>query len=368
MKQSWLTFLSELKQGWVGLHLVLGVAIASRFIQGLITHPTLSKSISEILVAVLLGLYIRNCIGLGERALAGIKFSIQRILRLGIILLGLRLSLQDVAATGVKALILVILCISIALALATLIGRLFRIPPRLAALIGVGTAICGNTAIIATAPVLEAEEEEVSLAVATITLFGLLAVVVYPLIGQAMSLSEHMFGLWTGTAVNDTSQVVAVGAIYGETALNVATIVKLTRNTLMAPLIVLVGLLASIGGRNKMSPHARQASRLQWGKLIPGFVVGFLAMSLVRTAGIALGFLPQDVANPGDLQVAATILQGLDAISKFAILMALAGIGLNTNLASLRRLGFKPLIIGLCTAILLALVSLGLILLTPLGS
>ncbi len=368
IKQFWQMFLTEIKQGWAGLHLVLGVALVSRFFHGLITNTTLSRSISEILIAVLLGLYLRNRLGLGENLLAGVKFSIHRVLRFGIILLGLRLSLQDVAATGVHALILVAICITAALLFTYLFARLFRVPPRLAALIGVGTAICGNTAIIATAPVLEADDEEVSFAVATITLFGLLAVLVYPLIGHLLALSDHAFGLWAGTAVNDTSQVVAVGAMYSEAALNVATIAKLTRNTLMAPLIVLVGLLASLGQRKNMSPTARQAARLKWTRLIPGFVIGFLLMSLLRSLGIALGFLPQDVADPGSLVLAANILKFLDQISRFAILMALAGVGLNTNLASLRKLGLKPLLIGTCVAILLAFTSLALILFTPLGA
>ncbi len=363
----WQDLSSELKLGWVGLNIVLGVAIASRFIHGLISNPTLNKSISEILIAVLLGLYLRNWIGLGERTKAGIKFSIQRVLRFGIILLGLRLSLQDVVATGAKALILVTICITVALVLAYLAGRLFNVPPRLAALIGVGTAICGNTAIVATAPVLDATEEEVSFAVATITLFGLLAVLTYPIIGHLLGLSDHFFGLWAGTAVNDTSQVVAVGAIYSGAALNVATIVKLTRNTLMAPLIVLIGLV-SRGMNKKMSSSAANATRLDWGKLIPGFVIGFLVMSLIRTLGVAFGFLPQNVANPGNLQLAANILTALDEVSKFAILMALAAVGLNTDLSSLRRIGVKPLIIGTCVAGVIAIISLSLILFTPLGA
>jgi len=205
--QFWQTLRDEFKQGWVGLHLVLGVAIAARFLHGLISDPTLNKSISEILLAVLLGLYLRNWIKIDERSKAGIKFSIQRVLRFGIILLGLRLSLQDVAATGVTALILVTICITIALILAYFAGRIFKVPPRLAALIGVGTAICGNTAIVATAPVLGADDEEVSFAVATITLFGLIAVLFYPIIGHLIGLSDRSFGLWAGTAVNDTSKL-----------------------------------------------------------------------------------------------------------------------------------------------------------------
>ncbi len=358
----------EITNGWMGLHLVLGIAIVSRFLHGLIDQPILSKSISEILIAILLGLYVGNAFPLSKEIRAGAKFAIQRLLRLGIILLGLRLSLQDVAATGLTALVLVVICISAALTLAYFAGRLFKVTPRLALLIGIGTAICGNTAIIATAPILEADEEEMGFAVATITLFGMLAVLLYPLIGHWIGLSDRTFGLWAGTAVNDTSQVVAVGAMYSETALNVATIVKLTRNTLMAPLIVLVGLASSLGLMNKASTNARQASRLDWAKLIPGFVIGFLVMSLIRTAGTALGFLPQDVSNPGDLHLAADILLAFDQVSKFAILMALAGVGLNTDLKSLRRLGIKPLILGTCVALVLAVISLSLILFTPLGS
>jgi len=363
----WQDLSNELKLGWVGLILVLGVSIASRFIHGLISNPTLNKSISEILIAVLLGLYLRNWIGLGERTKAGIKFSIQRVLRFGIILLGLRLSLQDVIATGAKALLLVTICITVALILAYFAGRLFKVPPRLAALIGVGTAICGNTAILATAPVLDANEEEVSFAVATITLFGLLAVLTYPIIGHLLGLSDRFFGLWAGTAVNDTSQVVAVGAIFSGAALNVATIVKLTRNTLMAPLIVLVGFLWRATNKN-LSSSAATATRLDWGKLIPGFVIGFLVMSLIRTLGVAFGFLPQNVSNPGNLQLAANVLNALDEVSKFAILMALAAVGLNTDLSSLKRIGVKPLIIGTCVAAVIAILSLSLILFTPLGS
>jgi uncharacterized membrane protein YadS len=131
---------------------------------------------------------------------------------------------------------------------------------------------------------------------------------------------------------------------------------------------VLFGLFYTRGLNKKLSAKAAQAAHLDWGKLIPGFVIGFLLMSLVRTAGVALGVFPQSVAHPGNLQLAATILTICDETSKFLILMALAGVGLNTDLASLRRMGLKPLIVGTFVALLLALVSLGLILFTPLGA
>lgn len=353
----------EIGPAFAGLNLVLGVAIVARALQSLIPGPTLNKAISEILVAVVLGLYIRNTIGVSPRLEPGIKFAVNRILRLGIILLGLRLSLQDVAATGVSALVLVLACITIALALAYLAGRVFRIPPRLAVLIGVGTAICGNSAIAATAPVIAANEDDVSFAVAIITLFGLVAVVFYPLVGQLLAMSDRVFGMWAGTAVNDTSQVVAVGAAYSSAALNVATIVKLTRNTLMAPLIVLFGFLYQ--RRTATGDQAQPASGIS--HLIPWFVLGFLALSLLRTAGIAAGVLPQNVDKPGDLAAAAALLKFVDEIAKFAILTALAGIGLGTNIANLRKIGLKPFVVGLCVAAVLSATSLTIILLGHLG-
>lgn len=357
---------TDVGQIWLGLHLVLGVALVSRFIHGLLPEGVLSKSISEILIAVLLGLYLRVLIGKQEALSPGIRFSMTRLLRFGIILLGLRLSLQDIASTGFWALGLVLVCITTALSLALIAGKLFKIPPRLAALIGFGTAICGNSAIVATAPVIEAEEEEVSFAVATITLFGLLAVILYPLIGHLLALSDRAFGLWSGTAVNDTSQVIAVSAIYSDLAQNFATIVKLTRNTLMAPLILVIGLIYNRGKSKNKSAESSQP-RPKIGKLVPGFVVGFIVMSLFRTLGVMLGFLPQNVSEPGQLVWAATFLSFMDGASKFVILMALSAVGLNTDLFNLKRLGLKPFLVGTFVALLLSIISLCLILFTPFG-
>ncbi len=354
----WKKIGKELSPAFPGLNLVIGVAIVARFMQGLIPGPTLNKVISEILVAVVLGLYIRNTFGVSAALEPGIKFALNRLLRLGIILLGLRLSLQAVAAIGASALLLVLVCITLALTLAYIVGRAFNLPPRLATLIGVGTAICGNSAIVATAPVIDAKDEDVSFAVATITLFGLLAVVLYPLIGQAFAFSDRVFGMWAGTAVNDTSQVVAVGAAYSAAALNIATVVKLTRNTLMAPLIVVIGLVYN----RSQTASDKSQPKMTLGKLVPWFVLGFLALSLVRTLGVAAGVLPQDTSNPGNLQFAAAGLKFFDDVAQFAILTALASVGLGTNIASLRTIGVKPFIMGLSVATTLAVVSITLIL------
>ncbi|MRR15536.1 MAG: putative sulfate exporter family transporter [Deltaproteobacteria bacterium] len=347
-----------------GLLLATGVAAAARLVHHLLP-VTAGKMVSDILIAILLGLFIRNVIGLSPGYDAGVKFAVVRVLRLGIVLLGLRLSLQDIAATGGAAMLLVVVCITIALVTAYAVGRLFQIPPRLAALIGVGTSICGNTAIVATAPAIGAKEEEVSFAVAVITLFGLIAVVTYPIIGQALGFSNTAFGLWAGTAVNDTSQVVAVGAAHSSEALGVATVVKLMRNTIMAPLIIVMGLF--LRQRGSSDPASPRSVVPRGGILIPWFVIGFLTLSLVRTSGISAGILPRDVGRPGDLQTAASVLNAFDVLARFAILTALAGVGLGTRLQSIFRIGLRPFVLGLCVSMVLAAASLGLIVVFSMG-
>jgi uncharacterized integral membrane protein (TIGR00698 family) len=368
MRNRWRNFGHNVRDVWPGLNLVLGVALVSRYLHGLLSTTLFGKIISEILIAILLGLYIRALIGSHPKILPGIAFTMTKILRLGIILLGLRLSLQDIGATGWGGLGLIAICITVTLGLALGAQRLFHISPRLAALIGVGTAICGNSAIIATAPVIDANEEEVSFAVATITLFGLLAVLIYPLIGHYLELSDGYFGLWAGTAVNDTSQVVAVSALYSDQALNVATIIKLTRNVLMAPLIFIIGMVYQrVKGQYQRESNGSPQPGFRLSKVVPGFVIGFVLMALLRTVGVALGFLPQSVASPGHLHGAAQLLTWLDSLSKFAILMALSAVGLNTDFSSLKRIGLKPLLVGTVVAVLLAITSLVLILFTPFG-
>lgn len=289
---------------------------------------------------MLLGIVVANTIGLPALAAPGVRVAVQRVLRLGIVLLGARLSLAAILAIGVDALGLVVACMTLALGAALLAGRLFALPPRLALLIGVGTAVCGNTAIVATAPVVKAEEREVSFAVATITLFGTLAVFLYPVIGRALGLSDADFGTWAGVAVNDTSQVVAASAAYSPEARDVATVVKLIRNALMAPLIVLI---AWWWQRHATAGDARGGVR----KAVPMFVLGFLMLAVLRTVGVIDG------------PTAAL----LDEVAKACILVALAGVGLSTRLREMRAIGPAPFVAGLGTAALLAALSLGAILL-----
>lgn len=317
-----------------GLAAAAAVAVAARF-----GAHWLPWGLSEVLLAVWLGIVIASARGLPVSTEAGIRFSQQRVLRLGIILLGARLSLADVATIGLGALGLVVVCMIATFAFVLLVGHMANLPRRLVLLIGVGTAVCGNSAIIATAPVVKAEEREVSFAVATITLFGTLAVFLYPLFGSALRLGDTAYGVWAGVAVNDTSQVVAASAAYSTEARDVATVVKLVRNTLMAPLILLIALWWS---RSAAATGGGDVARQGALKAFPLFVLGFLAMALLRTIGII---------DPATARL-------LDEVAKICILIALAAVGLGTRLGLLRAVGPAPFLLGLGAGGLLAVLSL----------
>jgi uncharacterized integral membrane protein (TIGR00698 family) len=294
--------------------------------------------LSEVLIAVWLGLMITSVGWLPASTGGGLQLAQQRVLRLGIILLGARLSLVDVAAIGLGVLGLVVACMAVVFGFVLLVGHLTHLPRRLVVLIGVGTAVCGNSAIIATAPVVKAEEREVSFAVATITLFGTLAVFLYPLLGGALHLSDATFGVWSGLAVNDTSQVVAASSAYSPLARDVATVVKLVRNTLMAPLILLIAYWWSRTSASVEGVTARAGAF----KAFPLFVLGFLAMALLRTVGI----------------IDPPTARWVDEVARICILVALAAVGLGTRLSLLRAVGPSPFFLGMGAGALLAAFSL----------
>lgn len=323
-----------------GLALVLVIATIANLASGF-----LPPAVNAVIVAILLGLFIKNTVNVPATFQPGIKFSLQKLLRLAIILLGIRLSFLEVVRIGAQSLTIIIACMAAALLLAYLGGRLLRLPSRLALLIGVGTAICGNSAIVATAPVVDAKDDEVSFAVATITLFGTLAVFLYPAIGLALGMTDAMFGTWAGTAVNDTSQVVATGFAFSVAAGQVATVVKLTRNALMAPVIVLIGIVWAQASARSVSASGLASKQLKLTKIFPYFVLGFVGMAILNTIGV----FPKEVVTQ------------VNGISSFLILMALAGVGLGTNLGQMRKTGLKPFYLGLLAATMVASLSLGLI-------
>jgi len=332
-----------------GLLLALAIAGPAMFLQAQITVSG-KPLVSAVAIAIVLGIVVGNLIGLPEACRPGTAFAVKRLLRAGIVLLGAQLSLAQVLHTGGRAVLVVALCIVLAILVVRLISVRMGLSDRLGTLLGVGTSICGVSAIVATAPAIEAKQKETLIAVATITVFGLLAVVVYPILGRLLGVSDVFFGTWAGTAVNDTSQVLATGLIYSERAAQVAMVVKLTRNLFMAPVIVVLSSMYLASAR-PVGEAAPRRGGISLGTMIPGFVLGFVAMTVLNS----LGALPQSV------------LDILKPVSTWLIVVALAGVGLETDLTALRAIGLRPVYAGLCAATFMAAVSFILIRLFGIG-
>ncbi len=303
------------------------------------------KVISEVIIAILIGLLIKALIKMPAVFAPGVEFSFKKIIKVAIILMGLNFSIAAVFSTGLSVLAVIIASIIAAMGLMELMWRLLNIRPSLARLIGIGTAICGASAIIASAPIIdEADDSDITYAVATITVFGLLAIFVYPVIGSFLQLSEFHYGRWVGVAIHETAQVLAAGFAIGNEAGEVATIVKLTRTIMLLP-VIFIFIQVGQKGRRSDEPFSRLLSAF------PAFILGFLGLAVVRTAGDVLFT---------DSHLWITTLTAFNQLSKFLIVVAMAGIGLTTDLTKIKNLGLKPLIAGLIASIFLGVFSLSL--------
>jgi uncharacterized integral membrane protein (TIGR00698 family) len=308
------------------------------------------------MMAILLGVLIRNTIPLPATFQPGIRFGLVRILRLGIVLLGIRLSLAEAGAIGLQSLPVIIGAVIAALLIVTYLARKVGLSGRLGTLIAVGTSICGATAIVATAPAIGAKDDEVSYSVACITLFGVVAMLVYPFAGHwIFSGDAFSSGLFLGTAVHETAQVAGAGLVYQQyyddpQALNVATVTKLVRNLSM---LVIIPLMSIVYHRNS----AEAGNAPKWWTMVPLFVVGFACMSLLRTVGdsgeLAFGFMRPDLWQ--------TIVSYTKQLAEVCLAIAMASVGLGTSIKGLQSIGVKPLGIGLFSAVLVGVVSISLI-------
>lgn len=257
------------------------------------------------------------------------------LLRAGIVLLGTRLSMDEVREVGLDAALVIVPCVAVGAVAAWVFARRLGLPPSLSALLAVGTAICGNSAIAACAPLIRTNEDEVATAIATVTVYGSFALVAFPLIGAALGLPSHEFGLWAGAAINDTSQVVASAFSFSQSAGATATIVKLTRNLFILPAVVLLPAIPALRRAERSSSSIASA--------VPWFVFGFVALA----AFVSLVEVPENV-----LEIAGTL-------SKVLILAALVGIGVGATSVKLDRSLAKPLLVGLGAGVIVAAVGLG---------
>ncbi len=272
----------------------------------------------------------------------GIKYTSKKLLQYSIILLGFGMNLFNIFEVGGQTLILMAFTLTIAFGTAFAAGRLLKIDPKTNILIGVGTAICGGSAIAATAPVIHADDEEVARSISTIFLFNVIAAFLFPFFGHILGMSDHAFGLWAGTAINDTSSVVAAGYTFSNEAGNLAVIVKLTRTLMIVPITLALAIYTARKSEGH-SKNGKAGGSYNIVKIFPWFVIGFVAASVINT------FVPM----PGST---GTILA---QAGKFLIIMAMGAIGLNTNVVKLLKSGAKPILLGLTCWLVLSLTSLG---------
>ena len=305
--------------------------------------------ISTAMIAILLGIFFGNVFKVRDSFQKGLDFTREYILKLGIICLGIQLKPFEFLDFGKIAIPLIVICIVSVLIVIKLLIKKLKIPTRMAYLISIGSTVCGTTAIMATAPVIKASKNEVSYAIANITLFGILSMLIYPYFADFYFNSEPLLiGLFLGTSIHETSQVAAAGLIYEQQfnspeTLNIATVTKLIRNTFLIIMIPLFALLY-----NRGQTREKNYSIL---KIFPYFVLGFIAMIILRNTGDQFFLLNYD-DNWND------VINIIKFMSKIFLTMAMAAIGLSTNLKDIKKMGYKPFIVGFIAMLTVGIVCI----------
>lgn len=332
-----------------GLALLFGIGYAGKLaetgIKSLAKSTSLSlPNIEYVLWAIIFGLVIGNLFGsrrwfqVFDPGIATYEFW----LKLGIVLLGVRFLLADVLKLGGVSLILVVLELALAIGIMIGFSRVFGLGPKLTALLAVGSSICGVSAIIATQGAIDAEDEDASFAIAAILALGAFGLFAYPLIGRALGMSDHAFGLWTGLAVDNTAEASAAGALFSDAAGQVAVLAKTTRNAMIGFVVLGAALLfAARSGREFQGSK----SAFIWNKF-PKFVLGFLLFSTLASFQV---FSKDQVTSLANL-------------SRWAFLLTFAGVGLRTNIGELKRQGLRPFIVGALAELSVAVATLLLVL------
>ena len=318
--------------------------------------------LSYIMTAIVVGLVVGNTVPMPAAVGPGVSFCLAKVLRLGIIMMGIRLSLFDAARIGAWGIPIVLTCILTGLVLTTFFTRMLKLSDRLGTLMAVGTSICGASAIVATAPAIEAEDEEVAYAVANITVFGIAAMLIYPYLAHALfSGNVVMAGLFQGTAIHETAQVTGSALIYDQTfgvsqkpsAADVAIVIKLVRNAFMA---VVIPVMAYIYARRQAGRDGGAAS-VSARKLFPMFILAFVGMATVRSmgdagprgGGLAFGVWPKAEWSAA--------VAWIGNAAGYVLAMAMAGVGLGTRLKTLKGLGITPFYVGLFASVVVGVAS-----------
>jgi uncharacterized integral membrane protein (TIGR00698 family) len=291
-------------------------------------------------VAIMLGIGVRTTVGIGASVLPGVRLSSKLVLQIAIAVLGAGLSLRQVWVTGSSSLVVLLGTLALGIPAILLLAPLLNVDRTLGRLIAVGTGICGASAIGALTPILGAEEGATAYAIATVFLFNIAGVLLFPPIGHLLGLSAHGFGLWAGTAINDTSSVVAAGYTYSMAAGSYAVVVKLTRTLMIVPVSMIFAVLVARERPQQPSGDRMAAARAR----VPRFILWFLVASALNTIGV-FGTWGSHI---------------LPVLGQFLIVVALAGVGLSADPRAMARTGFRPIALGLIGWLAVAALSLAL--------
>ena len=325
--------MSQIKNNALGVILCLVIALPAYLLGK--QFPLIGGPV----FAILLGMIITFIIKDKSKVQSGITYTSKKILQYAVILLGFGMNLSDIVKTGSSSLPIILSTITTSLVVSYVLCKLLKIPSKIATLIGVGSSICGGSAIAATAPVIEADDEEIAQAISVIFLFNIIAALIFPTLGGILGLSNEGFGIFAGSAVNDTSSVTATATawdgIHGSNTLDQATIVKLTRTLAIIPITLVLAI-------KRTREAGKDKSTFNLKKIFPFFILFFVLASVITT----VFNLPGIITAP------------LKELSKFFIVMAMAAIGLNTNIVKLIKSGGKPIFLGFCCWIAITVVCL----------
>lgn len=329
--------MQRIKETYQGILFCIAIAIPAWF---------LGKALPVVggpVFAILMGIILNRVIKRTDSIQPGIQYTSKKILQYAVILLGFGMNLSDILAKGKQSLPIIVSTITTALILAFLLYKILKTPVKTSVLIGVGSCICGGSAIAATAPVIDAGEEEIAQSISVIFLFNIAAALLFPVLGGILGLSNEGFGLFAGTAINDTSSVTAAAAawdgIHGSNTLEAATIVKLTRTLAIIPITLILSVWQM---RKAGKENSKEEGGFQLKKIFPFFILFFVLASVITTVFA----LPAAVTAP------------LKDLSKFFIIMAMAAIGFHTDIVKLIKTGGKPIFMGFCCWLGISFVSL----------
>ena len=325
-----------------GIFLSLAIAALATFIEGLLPIHIIGAAVIAMFIGMILNYFLKNVNILST----GIKFTSKKILKFAIILLGLSLNITTILNVGKMSLVVMVFTLLTCFGGGYFIGKALGLNWKLSNLISAGTGICGGSAIAAIAPTIDADDNDIAYAMSATFLFDMAMIVLFPIMGRALGMDDTAFGIWAGTAVNDTSSVVATGYAFSEGAGDYATMVKLTRTLSIIPTVITFAFIQLGIKRKEALENSKNSDTLKANfsitKIFPWFILGFLAMSIIASI----------------FTIPTEIIAHTKSISKFLMVSALAAIGLNTSFASMKKAGIKPMLHGFIISALVVIVAL----------